>query len=150
MTTLFEHACKAEREVQGRRSRTYTNSFAGQSPTSSSAPALPVPSTTSTTPHERTPKPAAPPATGAVPSTGRTRDIQCHRCKGFGHVLHVRFGNIGIHTVNTPPNIQALGLHIPQKGATAPLQIRDKTTPDRWPCPPRLTVTGHRMVQGAD
>jgi hypothetical protein len=32
-------------------------------------------------------KPVAPPATGAVPSTGRTRDIQCHRCKGFGHVI---------------------------------------------------------------
>jgi hypothetical protein len=29
MTTLFEYACKAEHEVQGRRSRTYTNSFAG-------------------------------------------------------------------------------------------------------------------------
>ena len=35
MTTLFEYACKAEREVQGRRSKTYTNSFAGRSPTSS-------------------------------------------------------------------------------------------------------------------
>jgi hypothetical protein len=87
MTTLFEYACKAEREVQGRRFRTYTNSFAGRSPTSSSAPALPAPSTTSTTPRERTAKPAAPPATGTVPSTGRTRDIQCHRCKGFGHVI---------------------------------------------------------------
>jgi hypothetical protein len=87
MTTMFEYACKAEREVQGRRSRTYTNSFAGQSPTSSSAPALPAPSTTSTTPRERMAKPAAPPATGAVPSIGRTRDIQCHCCKGFGHVI---------------------------------------------------------------
>jgi hypothetical protein len=36
---------------------------------------------------ERTAKPAAPPATGVVPSTGRTRDIQCHHCKGFGHVI---------------------------------------------------------------
>jgi len=60
MTTLFEYACKAEREVQGRRSTTYTNSFAGRSPASSSAPALPAPSTTSTTPRERTAKPAAP------------------------------------------------------------------------------------------
>ncbi|WVZ84536.1 hypothetical protein U9M48_031562, partial [Paspalum notatum var. saurae] len=24
---------------------------------------------------------------GAAPSTGRTRDIRCHRCKGFGHVI---------------------------------------------------------------
>ena len=87
MTTLFEYACKAEREVQGRRSKTYTNSFAGRSPTTSSAPPLPAPSTTTTTPRERTAKPAAPPATGAVPPTGRTRDIQCHRCKGFGHMI---------------------------------------------------------------
>ena len=84
MTTLFEYACKAEREVQGRRSKTHTNSFAGQSLTSSSAPSLSVPSTTSTTPRERTAKPAAPPITGAIPSTGHTRDIQCHHCKGFG------------------------------------------------------------------
>ena len=87
MTTLFEFACKAEREVQGRRSKTYANSFAGRSPTSSSTPALPAPSTIGTTPRERTAKPAAPPATGAAPSTGRTRDIQCHHCKGFGHVI---------------------------------------------------------------
>jgi hypothetical protein len=33
ITTLFEYACKAEREVQGRRSKTYTNSFAGRGPT---------------------------------------------------------------------------------------------------------------------
>ncbi|WVZ58363.1 LOW QUALITY PROTEIN: hypothetical protein U9M48_008642 [Paspalum notatum var. saurae] len=87
ITTLFEYACKAEREVQGRRSKTYANSFAGRSPTSSSTPALPAPSTIGTTPRERTAKPAAPPATGAAPSTGRTRDIRCHRCKGFGHVI---------------------------------------------------------------
>jgi hypothetical protein len=44
-------------------------------------------------------KPRAPPTTSAtktvqkpaasassVASTGRTRDVQCHRCKGFGHV----------------------------------------------------------------
>ena len=30
-------------------------------------------------------KPAA--TTSSVASTGRTRDIQCHRCKGFGHVM---------------------------------------------------------------
>ncbi|WVZ93940.1 hypothetical protein U9M48_039889 [Paspalum notatum var. saurae] len=87
ITTLFAYACKAEREVQGRRSKTYTNSFAGRSPTSSSAPALPAPSTTSTTPRDRTAKPTASPAPGAVPPTGRTRDIQCHRCKGFGHMI---------------------------------------------------------------
>ena len=87
ITTLFEYACKAEREVQGRRSKTYTNSFAGRSPTSSAAPTLAAPSTTGTTPRERTAKPAAIPTTGAAPTTGRTRDIQCHRCKRFGHVI---------------------------------------------------------------
>jgi hypothetical protein len=87
MTTLFAYACKAEREVQGRCSNTYSNSFAGRSPATSSAPALPVPSTTSTTPRERLAKPAAPPSTGVAPATGRTRDIQCHRCRGFGHVI---------------------------------------------------------------
>ncbi|WVZ97508.1 hypothetical protein U9M48_043035 [Paspalum notatum var. saurae] len=87
ITTLFEYACKAEREVQWRRSKTYTNSFAGRNPTPSSAPTRPAPFTTSTTPRERTANPAAPSSTGAVPSTGRTRDIQCHRCKGFGHMI---------------------------------------------------------------
>jgi hypothetical protein len=87
MTTLFAYACKAEREVQGHRSKTYSNSFAGRSPATSSAPALHVPSMTSTTPRERPAKSAATPSTGAAPSTGRTRDIQCHRCKGFGHMI---------------------------------------------------------------
>jgi hypothetical protein len=38
ITTLFEYACKAEREVQGRRSKTYTNSFAGRGSTHRSTP----------------------------------------------------------------------------------------------------------------
>jgi hypothetical protein len=38
MTQLFEFACKAEREVQGRRSRTYSNTFAGRNLSSSSTP----------------------------------------------------------------------------------------------------------------
>src|SRR4026208_1458756 len=50
-------------------------------------PALPASSTASSTPRERSAKPAAPSPTGVVPSTGRTRDIQCHRCKGFGHMI---------------------------------------------------------------
>jgi hypothetical protein len=43
------YARNAERDVQGRRSKQYSNSFAGQSSTSSSAPALPAPSTPTTT-----------------------------------------------------------------------------------------------------
>jgi hypothetical protein len=50
ITTLFEYACKAEREVQGRRSKTYTNSFAGRGSTHSSTPSSLAPSTPSTTP----------------------------------------------------------------------------------------------------
>nr|AAQ56339.1 putative gag-pol polyprotein [Oryza sativa Japonica Group] len=45
MTRLFHLACKAEREVQGRRASAKANF-----------------------------------------SAGRMRDVQCHRCKGFGHV----------------------------------------------------------------
>ncbi|KAA3449090.1 gag-pol polyprotein [Gossypium australe] len=84
MNTLFEYACKAEREVQGRRSKPYTNSFAGRS---SAAPAKPAPSTSITTTREKTSTSAAPPPTGAAPPTVHTRDIQCHRCKGFGHII---------------------------------------------------------------
>ena len=87
ITTLFEYACKAEREVQGRRSKTYTNSFAGRGPTHSSTPSSPAPPTPSTTSRTGPTKPVAPPAKGAASSTGRTRDIQCHRCRGFGHMI---------------------------------------------------------------
>jgi hypothetical protein len=34
-------------------------------------------------------------------------------------LLHVRFDSAGTHTVNTLSNIQARGLHIPRRGATA-------------------------------
>jgi hypothetical protein len=41
-----------------------------------------APPTTSAT--KAVQKPAA--SASSVASTGRTRDVQCHRCKGFGHV----------------------------------------------------------------
>jgi hypothetical protein len=76
MTQLFEFACKAESELQGRRSRTYSNTFVGRNSSSSSTPALPVPSTPTT--REKTVTPAgAAPATVAAPTTGRTRDCRC-------------------------------------------------------------------------
>jgi hypothetical protein len=34
-------------------------------------------------------------------------------------LLHVRLSGAGTHVVNTLPNIQAQGLHIPRRGATA-------------------------------
>jgi hypothetical protein len=93
MTTLFAFACKAEHEVQGRRPTRYTNPFAGRSSSSSSTAAGPVPaapstpalSTPTTTPREKTAKSAATPTPDAAPS-GRTRDIRCFRCQGFGHM----------------------------------------------------------------
>jgi hypothetical protein len=89
MTQLFEFASKAERKVQGRRSRTYSNTFVGQNSSSSSALALPAPSTH--TMREKTATPAgAVPATGAAPTTGRTRDITYFRCSGCGHVARDR------------------------------------------------------------
>jgi hypothetical protein len=81
ITTLFEFACKAEREIQGHRLKPYSNSFARRRSTSGSAPAPPAPSTPATTPRER-----AATSAGAPPSTGRTWDIQCFRCQGFGYV----------------------------------------------------------------
>jgi hypothetical protein len=50
ITTLFEYACKVEREVQGRRSKTYTNSFASWGLAHSSTPSSLAPSMPSTTP----------------------------------------------------------------------------------------------------
>jgi hypothetical protein len=49
------YARKAEREVQGHRSTINTNHLAGQSPTSSADPTLPMPSMPSTTPREGRP-----------------------------------------------------------------------------------------------
>jgi hypothetical protein len=75
ITMLFEYVCKADREVQGRRSRTHTNSFAGWGLTHSSTPSSPTPPTPSTTPHTGTTKPVAPSNKGVVSSTGCTWDI---------------------------------------------------------------------------
>jgi hypothetical protein len=85
MTQLFEFACKAEREVQGRRSRTYSNTFAGKNASSSSAPALLAPSTPTLREKTATPTGAVP-AIGAAPTTGRTQDFTCFRCSRHGHV----------------------------------------------------------------
>jgi len=105
---LFHLACKAEREVQGRRASTKTNisagkstswqprtttSLTGRAPPPFPSPSQPVPPPPSSDQQRAPPtnsatKTAQKPATSAssVASTGRTRDVQCHRCKGFGHV----------------------------------------------------------------
>ena len=98
ITRLFHLACKAEREVQGRYASTKNSISAGK--TNSWQPR------TTTTPPTHAPMPSqsnmsrANPAnsvaktiqnpTASAPSmasTGRTRDIQCLRCKGYGHVM---------------------------------------------------------------
>jgi len=98
ITRLFHLACKAEREVQGRHLAARTNSSAGRStswqprnppPTPSrSAPPLPSSDKTRGISTNSAAKSVQKPATSAssVASTGRTRDVQCHRCKGFGHM----------------------------------------------------------------
>jgi hypothetical protein len=104
ITRLFHLVCKAERKVQGRRASTRTNISTGRN--FSTQPRSSIPSTgraaapysslaRTTAPPSRdnpvnsaaktTQKPAA--STSSVASTGRTRDVQCHRCKGFGHVM---------------------------------------------------------------
>ncbi|XP_062179398.1 uncharacterized protein LOC133884007 [Phragmites australis] len=101
ITRLFHLACKAEREVQGRQTRTRANYSAGRTNSwkpattaaSSSPSAAPSPSsnkqqTVSLAPHVQT-KAAHNSSTPSalVASTGCTKEIQCHRCKGYGHVI---------------------------------------------------------------
>ena len=108
ITCLFHLACKTEREVQGRRVSTKTNISAARN--FSTQPRSSIPSTGRVAaPYSSSARTASPPSsdkprdsptnsaaktaqkptatTSSVASTGRTRDIQCHRCKGFGHVM---------------------------------------------------------------
>ena len=107
ITRLFHLACKAEREVQHRQQAwRRTNNSAGR--TSSWTPRQSAPpsrgatptSTTSApttskypTPSSRAPPAATPPqsnvparSSSSMASTGRTRDIQCRKCWGYGHI----------------------------------------------------------------
>jgi hypothetical protein len=94
ITRLFHLACKAE-HVQGRHARTQANSFAGRTMSFHSGPkpvAVPppvAPSPPSSTPRDKAvaKNPAPLPATKGASFSGRSKDIQCHRCKGFGHVI---------------------------------------------------------------
>ncbi|XP_066358277.1 uncharacterized protein [Miscanthus floridulus] len=95
---LFHLACKAEREVQGRRASARTNASAGkasswqQRTATTPSPRTPTPSSSDKTRvapinsvAKTIQKPAA--STSSVASTGRTSNIQCHRCQGYGHVM---------------------------------------------------------------
>ena len=98
VTKLFHLACKAEREVQGRRASARTNVSAGKAsswqPRTSTTPSTRTPTPSSSDKTRAAPtnsvaktaqKPAA--STSSVASTGRTSNIQCHRCKGYGHMM---------------------------------------------------------------
>ena len=102
---LFHLACKAEREVQGRRASMRANIPAGRAspwtPSNAAAPSTRAPPQSSSTIKPRSsttnsvPCPSEPTrgatatsakSSSSVVSTGRTRDIQCLRCKGYGHI----------------------------------------------------------------
>ena len=98
ITRLFHLACKAEREVQDRQTPwRRTNNSTGHTSTwtsqQSAPPSRDSPPAT-TTSKATTRFPAAPPPSSNAParsassmaSTGKTKDIQCHKCWGFGHI----------------------------------------------------------------
>jgi hypothetical protein len=108
ITRLFPFACKAEREVQGRHASAKTNFSAGrtnpwQCNNGRTTPPLPSPSRVAPSMSNSSSKPRAaatnsaprtpsatkstPPPAESVASSSRVRDIQCHRCKGFGLVM---------------------------------------------------------------
>ncbi len=101
---LFHLACKAEREVQDRQPWRRTNNSAGRSSTwtplsntstrvdrpSPSFSKASAPSARPTSAPSPTTQPSATggslSASSSAASTGRSRDIQCRKCKGFGHI----------------------------------------------------------------
>ena len=97
ITRLFHLACKAEREVQDRQTpwRRTNNSAGRTSSWTSRQSAPPRDSPPATTTSKATTRfPAAPPPSSNAParsassmaSTGKTKDIQCRKCWGFGHI----------------------------------------------------------------
>jgi hypothetical protein len=93
ITRLFHLACKAKCEVQGRHARIQANSSVGRTTSFHSKPAAVAPpavtSPSTSTLHDKVvaKSPAPPPATKGASFTGCTKDIQCHHCKGFGHII---------------------------------------------------------------
>jgi hypothetical protein len=105
---LFYFACKAEREVQSCHASVKTNFSAGrinswQCNNGRTAPPSPSPSQVAPSTSNNSSKPRAaatnsapraplatmstPPPAESAASSSRAREIQCHRCKGFGHVM---------------------------------------------------------------
>jgi hypothetical protein len=109
ITHLIHFACKAEREVQGRHASVKTNFSAGRTNSwqcynGRTAPPSPSPSRVAPSTSNNSSKPQAaatnsatrapsatkstPPPAESAATSSQARDIQCHRCKGFGHVMH--------------------------------------------------------------
>jgi hypothetical protein len=97
ITHLFHLACKAECEVQDRRTATRANFSAGRS-TSWSLRTPYTPRTTAPSPSTTTPSRSSsatmPPSTKGAPagpapssssSIGKTSQVQCRKCTGLGH-----------------------------------------------------------------
>jgi hypothetical protein len=108
ITHLFHFDCKAEKKVQGRHTSAKTNFPARRTnswqhnngciapPSASPSRVAPSTPSNSSKPQTATTNSAtwAPSATKSTPSpaesaasSSRARDIQCHHCKGFGHVM---------------------------------------------------------------
>jgi hypothetical protein len=108
ITCLFHFACKAESEVQGHHASAKTNFSAGrtiswQCNNERTTPLSPSPSRVAPSTSNNCSKPRAtitnsatqtpsttkstPPPVESAASSSRPRDIQCHHCKGFGHVM---------------------------------------------------------------
>jgi hypothetical protein len=108
ITHLFYFACKAEREVQGRHASAKINFTAGRTnswqrnngrttppspspswvmPSTSSNSSKPRTATTNSATRAPSSTKSTPPPAESTTSSSYVRDIQCHRCKGFGHVM---------------------------------------------------------------
>jgi hypothetical protein len=108
ISRLFHFACKAEREVQARYASAKTNFFVGRTnswqcnngrtappspspcwvaPSTSNNSSKPRASATNSAPRAPSATKSTPPPVESAASSSRVRDIQCHRCKGFGYVM---------------------------------------------------------------
>jgi hypothetical protein len=108
ITHLFHFACKAKREVQGRHASAKTNFSIGRinswhrnngrttppspspsrvAPSMSNNSSKPRPATINSATQEPSATKSTPPPTESTASSSRARDIQCHRYKGFRHVI---------------------------------------------------------------
>jgi hypothetical protein len=108
ITCLFHFACKADREVQGCDASAKTNFSTGRTnswqhnigrtappslspsrvpPSTSNNSSKPRVAATNSATRAPTATKSTPPPAESAASSSRPRDIQCHRCKGFGHVM---------------------------------------------------------------